>query len=289
MNNSKKTKMLYGLLVLAMTIVLPIACNDVTNDVSNINDTTDKLSLEEVMIVHRVAMEQAKNNFVSDESVTGLNEKIDYISAFNQSSISKMDLSDHKIQSLNSAIEDYKNMVVSFEYTSLSRQKIVSTNPVEIQQIVINDLESTGLFSNSEINLIRRISNSFALAEKGDIPPISIADSISVYKDFYENINASSEESKYTVGVVLAVAEESYTWWSANPDGIINIDGKPKAVMVANFVAQDAAGAIVGAGIAASYQLFQDDFDWGAVGWAAAGGAIVASTGVVGKIASWFT
>lgn len=268
-------------------IIFPIACNDVTN----VSDATDKLSLEEVKLAHRAAMEQAKNNFTPNENLTSLDAKIDYVSSFTQSSISKMDLSDYKIKSLNSAIEEYKNMVVRFEYTSLSRQKIVSTDPVEIQQIVIDDLESSGLFSSSEINLVRRISRSFGLAEEGNIPPTSIGDSISVYKTFYKGLEPTSDESKYTVGVVLAIAEESYDWWSKNPDAIISTDGKSKAILLPTIVAQDVAGAIVGAGVAAGYQIYQDDghFDWGAVGWGAGAGAIIASTGVVGRIAKWFT
>lgn len=255
MKNSKIKKMFCGLLVLVMAVIFPIACNDVTN----VNDTTDKLSLEEVKLAHRAVMEQAKNNFTPNESLTSLDAKIDYVSSFTQSSISKMDLSDYKIKSLNSAIEEYKNMVVRFEYTSLSRQKIVSTDPVEIQQIVIDDLESSGLFSSSEINLVRRISRSFGLAEEGDIPPTSIGDSISVYKAFYKGLKPTSDESKYTVGVVLAIAEESYDWWSKNPDAIIPTDGKSKAALLPTIVAQDVAGAII------------------------------ASTGVVGRIAKWFT
>lgn len=287
MEHKSNIKLLSGaaMLLLAM-LLIPLACDNVTNVEE---DTSNKLSFEEVKLAHRAAMEQAKNNFIPNEDLTSLDAKIDYVSSFTQSSINKMDLSDYKIKSLNSAIEEYKNMVVKFEYTSLSRQKIVSTDPVEIQQIVIDDLESSGLFSSSEINLVRRISRSFELAEEGDIPPTSIGDSISVYTTFYKGLKPTSDESKYTVGVVLAIAEESYDWWSRNPDAIISTDGKSKAILLPTIVAQDVAGAIVGAGIAAGYQLTKDDFDWGAVGWAAAGGAVVASTGVVGRIAKWFT
>lgn len=287
MKNSKIMKMFCGLLVLVMAVILPISCNDV----SNVNDATDMLSLEEVKLAHRVAMEQAKNNFTPNESLTSLDAKIDYVSSFTQSSISKMDLSDYKIKSLNSAIEEHKNMLMKFEYTSLSRQKIVSTDQVEIQQIVIDDLESSGLFSSSEINLVRRISRSFGLAEEGNIPPTSIGDSISVFRTFYKGLEPASDGSKHTVGIILAIAEESYEWWSKNPDAIISTDGKSKAILLPNVVAQDVAGAIVGAGVAAGYQLYQNDgdFDWGAVGWGAGAGAIIASTGLVGRIAKWLS
>ena len=287
MKNSKIMKMFCGLLVLVMAVILPIACNDVTN----VNDVTDMLSLEEVKLAHRVAMEQAKNNFTPNESLTSLDAKIDYVSSFTQSSISKMDLTDYKIKSLNSAIEEHKNMLMKFEYTSLSRQKIVSTDQVEIQQIVIDDLESSGLFSSSEINLVRRISHSFGLAEEGNIPPTSIGDSISVFRTFYEGLEPTSDGSKHTVGIILAIAEESYEWWSKNPDDIISTDGKSKVILLPNVVAQDVAGAIVGAGVAAGYQLYQNDgdFDWEAVGWGAGAGAIIASTGLVGRIAKWLS
>lgn len=286
MKNSKIMKTFCGLLVLVMAVILPIACNDVTN----VNDATDMLSLEEVKLAHRVAMEQAKNNFTPNESLTSLDAKIDYVSSFIQSSISKMDLSDYKIKSLNLAIEEHENMLMKFEYTSLSRQKIVSTDQVEIQQIVIDDLESSGLFSSSEINLVRRISHSFGLAEEGNIPPTSIGDSISVFRTLYKGLEPTSDGSKHTVGIILSIAEESYDWWSKNPDAIISNDGKSKAILLPNVVAQDVAGAIVGAGVAAGYQVYQNDgtFDWGAVVWGSGAGAIIASTGMVGTIAKLF-
>lgn len=287
MEHKSNIKLLSGaaMLLLAM-LLIPLACDNVRNVEE---DTSNKLSLEEVMLVHRAAMEQAKNNFNPEDDITGIDEKIDYFPEFNQSSIRKMNLHESKIKSLNSAIDSYKNMAVRFEYISLNKQKIVSTDPVEIQQIVIDDLESSGLFSSSEINLVRRISRSFELAEEGDIPPTSIGDSISVYTTFYKGLKPTSDESKYTVGVVLAIAEESYDWWSRNPGAIISTDGKSKAILLPTIVAQDVAGAIVGAGITAGYQLMQDEFDWGAVGWAAAGGAIVGSTGLVGRIAKWLS
>ena len=282
-------KFTIALQVLFVALIASLACS--VNNESGIEPNTGKLSLEEVKLAHRAVMEQAINNFTPNESLTSQDAKIDYVSSFIKEAISKTDLSDYQIESLNFALEENKKMVVRFEYTSLSKQKIVSADQIDIQQIVIDDLESSGLFSSSEINLVRRISHSFGLAEKGSIPPTSIGDSISVFRTFYKRLEPASDESKYTVGIILAIAEESYDWWTKNPDAIFSPDGKYKAILIPNIVAQDVAGAIVGAGVAAGYQAYQNDgdFDWEAVGWGAAAGAVVASTGLVGKIARWLS
>ncbi|MTI89350.1 MAG: hypothetical protein FH748_15445 [Balneolaceae bacterium] len=287
MENKRRMMYISGMIALIAILLTPLACDSV----NSVDKTSDRLSLEEVMLAHRAAMEQAKNDFNVDPelSESDIEAKINYFSKFNQSSIRNMNLDEGKILALNSAIDNYKDMAVRFEYSSLNKQKIATNDPIEIQQVVIDDLESTGLFSQSEIKLMRRIASSFELAESGQVPPFSLADSIATYKESYQQISGNSEDSYYTVGVILAVAEESYDWWLKNPDAIGTTEGKSKTALLPNVVAQDAAGAIVGAGIAAGYQLTTDDFDWGAVGWAAAGGAIVASTGVVGKIAKWLS
>lgn len=283
--NMKKINVLTNVLIVAL--VAGLACS--INNESGLEPNTDMLSLEEIKLIHRVAMEQAKNNFIPNERLTSLDAKIDFVSSFTKESIGKMDLSDYQVESLNFALEENKNMVVRFEYTSLSRQKIVSTDQFEIIPIVVDDLETSRLFSSSEINLVRRISHSFELAVEGNIPPTSIEDSISIFRTFYKDLEPASDESKYTVGIILAIAEESYDWWSKNPDAIISTDGKSKAILIPTIVAQDVAGAIIGAGVAAGYQAYQNDgdFDWEAVGYGTVTGAVVASTGAVTRLGNW--
>lgn len=246
------------------------------------------------MLVHRAAMEGVKNNLTLDNTIIGKDERVDFVSKFNQSSISNLQLSQYKTESLNLAIEDFKDMAVQFEYTTFTNRKVSTTSPSEIQEVVLSDLATTNLFSIAELDLISRISESFNLVEQGVIPSSSISDSILVYKNLYEILDANSENSKYLVGVILAVAEESYTWWLANPDAMLykgsNAKIAPNSIMAVHFVAMDVSGAIIGAGIATGYQLYTGgDFDWGAVGFSTAAGAIVASTGAVGRLAGWIS
>lgn len=246
------------------------------------------------MLVHRAAMDGVKNKLTLDDTIIGKDKRVDFVSKFNQLSVSNLQLSQYKTESLNLAIEEFKDMAVHFEYTTFSNRKVSTTSPSEIQEVVLSDLATTNLFSIAELNLISRISASFNLVEQAVIPSSSISDSILVYKNLYKTLDTNSENSKYLVGVILAVAEESYTWWMANPDAMLhngsNAKVAPNSIMAVHFVAMDVSGAIIGAGVTTGYQLYKEgDFDWGAVAFGTAAGALVASTGAVGRLAGWIS
>lgn len=81
-------------------------------------------------------------------------------------------------------------------------------------------------------------------------------------------------------GVVLSVSKSSLEYWKEEQPA------QTKAVQA--FVGADIAGAVMGAanGAIGSY-VVSGSVNWGSVGWGAATGAIIGSTGVVGKLGKW--
>lgn len=137
---------------------------------------------------------------------------------------------------------------------------------------------------------MRKTSNLF----KDSIFLTSMADSLEKYKDEYLELDYNSEGSYFQTGLILAIAEESYYWWTENPEAAFDdptkLNSENIQAVLPGLIATDAAGAIVGGAIAAGGQLiFSDDFNWGVVGYGAVAGAIVGSTGAVGRLAGWLS
>lgn len=249
----------------------------------------DKLTLEDVKKIHRAAMERALNEFQPDQSIQEVTSKIDFVSDFNKSSLKKFKISEEIEDQLNVAMEENKNLILNFEYVSpYTKLKIVTNDPHEIQKIAISDMTKMNLFSEQEIKLMTKITESFESTANFEISHEELVNRLVQYENEYKTLEYKSDNSYFSTGLTLAIAKESFDWWSKNPTAFESNDGKNK--LLPNVVAQDLAGAIVGSAVAAGYQLIQndDDFDWAAVGYGAVAGAVVGSTGVVGKIAKWF-
>lgn len=107
-------------------------------------------------------------------------------------------------------------------------------------------------------------------------------------------MNNTSPESYFQTGIILAIAEESHSWWNDNP-GVawgnpkLNFpEGVTSQAILPGPIATDVAGAIIGGAVTLGGQvIFNDDVNWAIVGYGAVTGAVVGSTGAVGRLAGW--
>lgn len=99
-----------GVIVVATTF---IACN-----VNSSNTLENQLTIENVKLAHRVAMENAFHSFEPSEEITHLSGKIDFISDFNKKSLQELKVSQNIYNQLSEAIDLHKSFVVGFEYES---------------------------------------------------------------------------------------------------------------------------------------------------------------------------
>lgn len=277
---------LLGLFTIALTFY---AC-----DVSSSNERLDdQLTLENVKMAHRVAMENAFHEFEPKEDIKNLNDKINYLSEFNSNSLKELKVNGEVYTHLSFAIENNKRMVYQFEYESpFTKQKIVSNDPFVVQDLAIQDLKTTDLFSDEEIHLLERVGNLF----NASLYSSYMADSISLYKEEYSKLSYMTSESYFQVGIVLAIAEESHQWWNENPEAAW---GNPKLhypkgsnsqTVLPGPLATDVAGAIIGGAVTLGGQfVFAEEVNWAIVGYGAVAGAVVGSTGAVGRLAGWLS
>jgi hypothetical protein len=99
-----------------------------------------------------------------------------------------------------------------------------------------------------------------------------------------KDIQKNSEYGEM-LAISLSISQASLTWWTENPDAL-QIETKA----IPAFVGADIAGALISSASTLTYQIIDSgEVNWKGIGWSAASGAIVGSTGVVGKIGNWIT
>ncbi|TAE19651.1 MAG: hypothetical protein EAZ95_01225 [Bacteroidetes bacterium] len=147
----------------------------------------------------------------------------------------------------------------------------------------IDTLKAKGIIDTNEQVLIKKL---LVMGEKAEQNLISFNDfsqGISDIKQEYENMNYSSSQGVFA-GIVLSIADASKDWWIANEDAV------PQGMAKTSTIMKDVKGAVGGGIVNGSWQAFNivkgavTAFSWGAFGWAMAGGAILASTGVLDYI-----
>ena len=280
-----------------LVVFLLISCNINSSEHENKSDIFP--SFRTITNIHQISMNKAYRNFEPDKTVKNLEDGIKYVRDFNEKSIlESFSLSDVQRNLLKKGMDETKNFLVEINYPyanySIGAKQL---SLFDIQNVVIADLLKHETINIDDAKILRRLIDSFQKAEVQQISVFALDDTLSTLENEFKSIVHQTETNYgYITGAVLAVAKESYNWWLNNPGAIqVNsikttnkIDNKIQAIPL--VVANDIAGALVGAGIAVSGQMIiNGEVDWGIVGWSAVSGAVIGSTGVVGKIGKWLS
>lgn len=273
------------------TLLIIIACNNVINE----SETSTKNSLkiqkyDKIASLHTKSLQNAKDKFVYDsQSDYNNNDKIDVINQFNLNylndeikleNFSVYEQASHKYKSFINHLEFDKKL----NHLRLNREK--SVNPPTF----IDSLLLLNIINEEAYEIIDELLDLTLKNHGYEIDNVEYSNKINhLYDEFNANASNYNNVEKDILGTSLYLAKSSVDWWIENPGAIakINYRGKKKAAPV---LAMDAAGAMWGAasGAIGSY-LASGEVSGVAVGSGAVMGAIGASTGVIGKIASWFS
>jgi hypothetical protein len=289
--NSKKMKKSVYITVLSLMVILLLS-NACTSDKRD--ESVNLLEFDTFKAIgqlHNNFMSNVENNFIPDESLTSLDEKIDYIAAFQVRYINNCTL-------LQSDREIFvENMIKSKDLANIDiLNKLVAK---DIKGCNLDELQSVYslIEETREYQLIDDFEY-FSLLQMADMARLCLAGSVSQDElwIFLNNMKKkwimmkypSDSNVGYLSGYVIAVALSSIDWWELNPESgalmtkSINI--------IPAWVAADAVGALWGATSAAigSY-IVNGGVRWGSVGYGALSGAVAGSTGVVGKVAKWIS
>ncbi|MFY9595082.1 MAG: hypothetical protein WAQ01_00145 [Bacteroidales bacterium] len=280
-------KIIFSLLSIAVIVIIAITSCQKTDEV--INSNLKKMSFESYEKygkIHNDFLSYFKNEFVINPDITKLSEGIDYITQFYINFAMGLDLSADEKNTLIKSLEDYKR----FLYTpDLYNELFVSEESKGLYFESITQAHNLGIIDDFEFNSMNLIGQKAKDNHDGLISYEELKNIILQIKNEWIAQGYSIESDKgHALAITLAISLASIEWWEENPDAYGDNQKNTKALPV--WVGADIAGAAVGATQSAiiSYTT-TGEVNWESVGLSAVGGAIVGSTGIIGKAGKWIS
>lgn len=260
--------------------------------------------------VHNDLLKYASDNFVETKSITNISDGINYILQLQQYGVERLNISESNKEALKFGLEYFKNLYVTDNIHKMisARTRVTEEN----EEITTNDIKQLiydAYISNEidmfEFNSFNELIDCVVANAQGLIGTeefeTKINSLISSWEIKYADVDFSSLEqvgndaSNTTLvevkklpagslsGTVLSVSKSSMEYWKCEENLI-----ETKAIPA--FVGADIAGAIVGVCMTGTIQYIRTGtLDGEGLLYAAGGGAITGSTGIVGKLGKWLT
>ncbi len=281
-------KQFLGLAIIATIFI--VACSD--NTEANIEAKQLKVAdFKEVGEIHNQFLTNVKNNFNPDESITNLDEKIDYVTTFNKNFVNNLNIDASEKLELKNYLEEHKNLVVEENIVQQSfgiNNRLLKSNDNEpsIFQL-IDELKSNGQLSDNSHKILYTLTESLKSNYEGNLSDELLKSDVEKLISDFDTIGFNDEEGEL-VGTILAISISSIEWWEENPDALNGLASrsfsKQKTALIVPWLASDIAGAVVGGAIGGVRSG-----SWRGAGEGALIGAVVASTGVVGRLGKWIS
>lgn len=237
--------------------------------------------------IHNAFLAHAYDKFIIDDSLTTKEEKIESLKGFQQAYLETFDLEARDKALISAGIEKYKNM---YDNTEILCRRVFDAptrsdgnyDEMNIFQAIDYAYEAN-VIDDFECEKLKSVANTAKVAMAGEMTQAELVRQIAdIVRDWEAKGYLVEGEYGITLGNTLAVSMASMEYWDEHPDL-----PEFEPVVVASIVARDIAGGLVGAVSGGIGSAVRGGFSWGAVGWGAASGALVASTGIIGRIASW--
>lgn len=232
--------------------------------------------------IHNSFLINAYKNFEAPRRNSSLNDAIEYISDFNISFVSKLDIDDvEKLESIR-LLQKYKHFVnTSAFYAEHFIVGSKSNSDKALYFEMIDEAANIEAIDDFELQQVVRIGQLLQENHDGMISDEDLYNIIVQIKDQWEAMAYTVESNKgQMLGVILSISISSLEWWRENPEAAMGQNTR-----IAPWAAADIAGAVIGAAGAAVNGAVNGEVTAGGVATGALIGAVVGSTGVVNKLA----
>ncbi len=252
--------------------------------------------LQKLADVHNLALENARDNFTGDETITSPEAALNFVKTFNQNFVFRQfpNLSPEETQIMTESFERQKADVVSSQFITrhLIRKFTSDTSGGDDLVGKVNEALTKGVIDEKSHEMLSRLHNANVDNFHGLLSSSDYNSFLTVLKNEYENLNFVQEPRGWElVGGAIYIARASFDWWNDHPDAgslpvIINPTISAR-VAAPPIWAIDASGAILGGTISALFTQKKTTLKGTAK--AAMVGGVVASTGVVNKLGGFIS
>lgn len=251
----------------------------------NVNSQSIFSEYENLGNIHNQFLDNVENNFNPVEEKDN-NKKIDLINKFNINFAEETKFEKDDKTILIKVLSETKFNVntIKFYNNSFDSKSGIYVQLADLKnKNIIDDFSSDKL-----LELVKACEKRESLSEL-----IVLVDKLK--KEANSEYKGKNRNESRILAMTLQIASSSFEWWNTKEINYKKNLGGQQSInnelfYVAPWVAADAIGGAVSATIAAAaqYTTTGEVGNWGAVGVSALGGAVSASTGVVGKLVKWF-
>jgi len=284
---------LIGLLVLTF-----YSCSE--NEIaSELNGNANKKlpSSQNYGVIHNDFMSFAYNDFVLDENITTKNDAYNSVTSFFQEKLESYNGIDESQKGFfNDVFDENQLFLETSNLQGIIKNEINIENPIRASHttlsVLIDDLHQANVISNREFEKLLDFQETLSKVYPAEISETDFTDYLK------ESANKIENES-VILRTMIDIGIHSNEWWNnntpdiylPNPIGEVPYPSEQyQTYALPAVVGTDIAGALVGGVMSAGIQYaVNGDVNWTIVGASAVGGAIVGSTGVVGKLGKWIS
>jgi hypothetical protein len=321
-NNINKLTIMKKILYFAVVLLGLASCTNQEEIQMDAPPTAKKSNFETFAIygeVHNSLLQYMSTNFYEPEQTpTSKNEAVDYVLAIQREGIDQLSITESEKAILSEGLESYKRYYVTSDLMK-TVQPGQSRDPfdddddedltTEDVRALIQEAYDTGSIDSFEYQSFTKLIDYVLANAAGSLSnadfEVKVNNLISQWEVKYADVDFTQLEIPRTVdnptvvdgssiafkdtpkgalsGVVLNVSKSSLDYWDEE-----QILVQSRAVPA--FVGADIAGAVIGACSAGtgSY-VTTGSINWKSVAWGTASGAVISSTGIVGKVGKWIS
>lgn len=250
---------------------------------SNLKNSSPSCILDEYNVygnIHNLALTNINNCFQIDTSIRYLDDGIRFINDFNKSFITSLNLNENEQQEYELKLDQSSQFVnTNWFYEQLYLQEEGKYNLISNIQLSFDNK----LIDQYEYEKLIYISQKVQEHYLNTISYENLEEIIKEIKGEYLKQNYS-KDTKYghLLAITLNISLYSFEWWKNNPSAL--------NTKLPFWAGADIAGAIIGgANAVIGGYASTGSVNWGSVAIGAGTGAILGSTGVVGKVGKWIS
>jgi hypothetical protein len=269
---------IFTLLFFALALIFSCTRENIDFDAEPESTGCTSISIDDFNLlgeIHNDALTNVLEAFEPDTTITTLEGAIDQIVQFNTDFLEDQ-FENTSIDSIVASHMQSSNWLV---VTNWMYDSLYSINSSVSLAKLVNNLFSNEMIDSIEKVILNRVANLVEENYNGYVDAQGLKDTLLVLRSVWNSQGYTTcSTTGYFAAAVLSIGIRSTQWWIDNP----NAHGEDR---IAPWIALDAAGALVGAGIAAGaqYAVNGEVGDWGVVGVSAVGAGIAASTGIIGR------
>lgn len=262
-----------------------------TNGDAHIGKKTNSIS--GVGEMHNNFMDYIANDFVINSNIETKDDAFNYVTTFFKE---KTDLYSKIVygtkENIKEGFEENIYLLESLELHSIIKNEKLIDNPIRKSEtnleILLNDLKNENIISIDEYSKLKDFQVVLSEVFVGNL-------NIQELKNHTRNLKMNYNSDEIIINNMIEIMDFSSEWWTTNnPSGYFPLVGviEPNDSNYSDYtpmwIANDVAGALIGGvGSAGIQYVLNGEVDWAMVGAVTLTGAIIGSTGAVGKLGGW--